>query len=499
MSEERVITAQQEEKSVQIEQTEQKSTQEPSGLQDKKKKLIPLVVAAAVVFIALLAGVSIYNTPANRLQRQLDLGNKYLEEQQYEQAALAFEQAIVIDDRCLEAYAGGIEAYLGAGDTEGAQDFYDKALAMLSGLDADFLAENMDYAVEIYLAADKVYSDDWEKIAQVLEEGYTMTGENSKIKDKLIENYIQIGKKETQEGSYQEALTVYDRLLELDSTNEETINGLCDCLNKYINVLMEAKQYDEVRALAEKYGDVAVNVDFNTILARITELERIEAENRAFMQKVYDLMAAEDYEGMHEVDGSEEAGAFVERMESDRYIYCPDDNDALSGTGAGVYTYGMGGYYFYYGDYVNNERKGNGVEFQNKSGDCYFVFTGEWSNDAPNGEGEEITVGGVSGNGNGMRYDTVTSGVLIDGLWDGNVNAILTDKQTGEEFDLSFSAAKGIPAENKTEKFISEGWWDERLVEGWYIYTFDHHPDTGNAWWSLNYEGGLVGITGFGE
>ena len=112
MSEERVNAAQQEEKSVQVEQTEQKSTQEPLELQDKKKKIRPVVVAAAVIFIALLAGISIYNTPANRLQRQLDLGNKYLEEQQYEQAALAFEQAIIIDDRCLEAYAGGVEAYL---------------------------------------------------------------------------------------------------------------------------------------------------------------------------------------------------------------------------------------------------------------------------------------------------------------------------------------------------------------------------------------------------
>ena len=230
-----------------------------------------------------------------------------MEEENYEQAVIAFEEAIAIDDRCLEAYVGGLEAYLGAGDMDGAQDFYERTLEMLSGLNEDFLAENMDYAVELYLAVEKVYGDDQEKIAQILEEGYTVTGENARIKDRLVENYIEIGKQETQNGSYEEALTVYDRLLELDNTRPETISGLCECLNKYIDVLMAAGRYDDIRALADKYKNVAVNVDFAGILARIAELERIEADNRAFMQKVYDLMAAQDYEeGMYEVYISEE-------------------------------------------------------------------------------------------------------------------------------------------------------------------------------------------------
>lgn len=499
MNDETVNQVQQESETVQMEQTGQEDKQKSLGLQDKKKKAIPFIIAVAVVLFALLVGISIYNTPANRLQRQLDLGNKYLEEQQYEQAALAFEQAIVIDDRCLEAYAGGVEAYLGAGDMEEAQAFYERTLAMLSSLEADFLAENIDNAVEIYLVVDKVYGEDWEKIAEVLEEGYAITGENSQIKGKLIENYILIGEKETQEGSFEESLTVYDRLLELDRENEETINGLCDCLNKYIDILMEAKRYGEIRALAEKYKDVAVNVNFNIILAHIAELEQIEAENRAFMQKVYDLMAAEDYEeGMYEVDGSEEATAFVERMAEESYIYFPEENTLNNGIGAGVYKFGEGGYYFYYGDYVSGERKGNGTEFM-KMDTGYYVFNGVWDKDAPNGEGTETRIGSISGNGTGMPFDEVTSGMLVDGLWDGQVNEILTDKQDREYFDLSFSAVKGMPTEDKTEEFISQGGWDERLGEGWYIYAFDYHPSTNSGWWSVTEVGVPVGIKGFVE
>ncbi len=475
--------------------TEQEAENVQMPQSNLKKKALPFI-AAAVALIALIVGIAIYNTPANRVQRQLDLGNKYLEEENYEQAALAFEEAIAIDERCIEAYIGGLEAYLGAGDIDAAQDFYDRTLEMLSSLNEDFLAENMDYAVELYLSAEEVYGDDLDKIAQVLEEGYTVTGEDARIKDKLVENYIEIGKKETQDGAYEDALTVYDRLLELDNTNPDTISGLCECLNKYIDILMAAGRYDEIRALADKYRDVAVNVDFDGILAQIAELERIEAENRAFMQKVYELMAAQDYEeGMRELYASEETAAFIERLENENYIYFPDNNASHTGVGAGVYKFGEGGYYFYYGDYVNNERKGSGTEFLN-SGDGYYLFTGAWDNDAPNGEGTETIVGGMSSNGNGWRFDVVASGMLIDGLWDGQVNVILTESQTGEEFDLSFSAVKGIPAEDKTEDFLSAVRWAERPEEGRYVYAFDYHPSTNIYWTSDANERTLVGIEG---
>ncbi|MCM1122677.1 MAG: hypothetical protein NC416_08840, partial [Eubacterium sp.] len=408
-----------------------------------------------MIFTALLVAVGIYNTPANRLHRQLDLGNRYLEEGQYEQAALVFEKAIAIDDRCMEAYLGGLRAYLGAGDMDDTQDFYERTLAMLAELDEDFLSENMDYAVELYLAVEEVYSGDRDRIAQVLEEGYSVTGEDARIKEKLVENYIAMGKEKTEEADYENALTAYDRLLELDSTNSEMINDLCDCLNQYIDVLMEAKQYDTIRALAEKYGDVAVNVNFTAILEQIAELERIEAENRAFMQKIYDLMAAQDYgDRMYEAlfydeaHFSEETRAFLDRMEEDYYIYFPDENASLNGVGATIYRaiYDDGTYVrIYYGDYVKGERKGSGTLLSPQSDGSYYVFTGEWDQDAPNGEGIVTEVGFSSDSG--TRYDKVDHGMLVNGLWDGQVNAILTDSESGEEYDLSFTAVKGIPTE----------------------------------------------------
>ncbi len=472
--------------------------QEKLKQQAGRKKKKSIIIAASVILIALLAGIGIYNMPANRLTRQLELGYKYLEEEAYEEAAIAFEQAIAIDERCMDAYVGGVEAYLGAGDIEGAWDFYDRTLDVLSRLDEEFVAENIDSIVEIYLASDKVYGEDRDKIAQVLEEGFAVAGEEPRVKDKLIKNYIQMGKEQTGDGSYKDALVIYDRLLELDSTNSETIRDLCSCLNKYIDILMEEKQYDAIRALAEKYKDFASDVDFTAILARIAELEKIEAENRAFMQKVYDLLTAQDYEAMREVDDSEEANAFVERMDSDRYLYFPDSNNSSSGTGAGVYLFGDGGYYFYYGDFEAGERKGSGDIFMEYYGTGYYLFEGIWDKDAPNGEGTLTLMNGISITGS-TPYDKVTKGLLVDGLWDGHVDAVLTDGQNDEKYDLSFDAVNGIPTEDRTNDFLSKVWFAEPVEEGYYVVAYDYHSNINWAWWNMAKEGGAAGIVGFAD
>lgn len=81
-----------------------------------------IIGAIAVVLIALIIGIGLYNTPANRLARLLDLGNRYLEEQNYEQAIVEFDKAIAIDPMCVEAYLGKAEAYVGLGDLQAAAD-----------------------------------------------------------------------------------------------------------------------------------------------------------------------------------------------------------------------------------------------------------------------------------------------------------------------------------------------------------------------------------------
>lgn len=272
----------------------QQTAAEEKPAEDKKfnGKKWGILGGIAAVIAALIVGNGIYNTPENRLQRQLDLGNRYLQEQNYTEAALAFEKAITIDERCMAAYAGGVEAYLGADDIEGAKTFYDKTLAMLSGLDADYVTANKDDIVGLYLSAEKVYVDDPEKVAEILEDACQLAGEDQRLKVKLIETYIGIAKDKTEGGAYEEALVIYDRLIELDRENADMIADLSDCLNRYIELLMQGERYDEIRALAEKYGDIVTGVDFAAILEQIEKRKTwvdVSPELFTFQIAGYDL------------------------------------------------------------------------------------------------------------------------------------------------------------------------------------------------------------------
>lgn len=80
-------------------------------------------ILAVLMFLAIvLVGVGIYNAPKNRLKRLLDLGDKYLTAQEYEQAAAVFTQAIEIDPKGSDAYLGLADAYEGIGDTQAAYE-----------------------------------------------------------------------------------------------------------------------------------------------------------------------------------------------------------------------------------------------------------------------------------------------------------------------------------------------------------------------------------------
>lgn len=90
----------------------------------KGKRWQTLIIIISTVFIMLAVGIAVYNAPQNRLKRQLILGNKYLDEQMYEEAILAFDRAIEIEASCLEAYLGKAEAYEGL-------EAYDEAVSQL--------------------------------------------------------------------------------------------------------------------------------------------------------------------------------------------------------------------------------------------------------------------------------------------------------------------------------------------------------------------------------
>ncbi|MBR0092378.1 MAG: tetratricopeptide repeat protein [Lachnospiraceae bacterium] len=92
----------------------------------KKSRTKTIILAVAIVLAIVIAvTVSILvigNSPSRRLSEQLDLGNRYLSELDYEQAVAAYEAALEIDPKSSDAHLGLIRAYIALGDEEGLQD-----------------------------------------------------------------------------------------------------------------------------------------------------------------------------------------------------------------------------------------------------------------------------------------------------------------------------------------------------------------------------------------
>lgn len=446
-----------------------------NGIGKLLTKKVAIIGGVAGIAVAAVVGLGIYNAPVNRLNRQLDLAHKYLEEQDFEQAVIAFNEAIEIDERCIEAYAGGIEAYLQSGNTEELSVFYEKALEVVRSASNEEMQGNTDDICAIYGAADEVY-DDLNKSLEILEEGRAAVGEIPEAED-----------------------------IETDLSNT---------LTEYLDKLLSEKNYAEAKTLIEKHKSDELDVDLNSYLATVEKEEKAEAEKVAFLSEVYKFMEnGEAFSLTNWTYKKEVATPFVQNMESDCSVYIPEDAMGLNGLGVGVYKFGVTSqvetpYYFYYGYYKDGVRQGEGISLYNFGDAMTVLFEGNWENDAPNGEGKEATYG--------PNGDVYVSGNLVNGLWDGEVSTYCDDWFEGTEYFMTWSASNGVPSEDKTSEyaslyapvsynttanggeviasggFFTRGYDYEALKEDEYIYAYDQKR---YLWTTLN---STIGVLGYG-
>ena len=114
-------------------------------------------------------------------QEQYDLGVKYLDEGNYEQAILAFTAAIDIDPKRPESYIGRGEAYILSGETE------DNLSAALADYQAALALDETLTQAWLGLADVYIRQGDYDKALEILREALDKTGGDSVIADKLSE------------------------------------------------------------------------------------------------------------------------------------------------------------------------------------------------------------------------------------------------------------------------------------------------------------------------
>ena len=141
----------------------------------------------SILIMALILAVMIFFTAckskAERVQEQLDLGQKYLTESNYTEAILAFTKAIEIDPESIPAYMGRAQAYRGTEQYEEAKtDYttvidkteeqpYTQAEAYVGRAEVDELTEDQQGALGDYQSAATVLDKvDLEKITDVTQQ-----------------------------------------------------------------------------------------------------------------------------------------------------------------------------------------------------------------------------------------------------------------------------------------------------------------------------------------
>lgn len=114
---------------------------EKKKILSKEKIIIVCVAVVALIAIIVIAMNVNANKSNNELQKLLDLGNKYLAEMDYEQAIVAFQNAIDIDPKCEDAYDALIDIYIELGDYDSALEITQMAMENVDNV--DYFAERI--------------------------------------------------------------------------------------------------------------------------------------------------------------------------------------------------------------------------------------------------------------------------------------------------------------------------------------------------------------------
>ena len=155
------------------------------------------ITAVFMSILFLLAGCQ--KSAAEQLKEQLELGQNYLLEMNYEGAVVAFSKAIELDPKSLEAYEGSTNVYV-------AQGQYDEAYVVFSQAEENITEENVieKLRTEIprkiteTLLTSWIGTDDWQTVYDSV-----VSDENEELLLSLTEPVVVIGEDGQGIGIYQ--------------------------------------------------------------------------------------------------------------------------------------------------------------------------------------------------------------------------------------------------------------------------------------------------------
>jgi tetratricopeptide (TPR) repeat protein len=165
---------------------------------EKSNSIRKWIVFVAALVTVIIAGVIVFsNSPSQKLKKQLNLGQKYLNDFSYEQAVTAFKTALEIQPNSEEAKQGLVGAYSKWGDALVSTEEFEKAISVINEAisvlpDNQILREQL---VNTYLSWAYYFAQtgDYESAIKILQDGYEATGAQ-KLKNRIADYEAEIAK-----------------------------------------------------------------------------------------------------------------------------------------------------------------------------------------------------------------------------------------------------------------------------------------------------------------
>ena len=350
-----------------------------------KRKLFA-AAALCLVLLTVCSAVADF-----RVNRQLDLGEKYLIEEEYDKAMLAYSKALDIEPKEMEAYRGLSDVFTAQKDLESSVNVLKKALAV-----ADDLSSS-------------------EKDART---NTAIRGMNTKIVTQLTD----LGDEAFKNEDYSKAVKYYKDLIVYDEEEEDSylkLSGAYEAMGD-LELALEVLKNAEIEATK-----LAREID------RLSVRYEIMKEYEELLGRLSDLLKANDGELAKEVLLTQDFLDLVSRLEEPLVMQREGDQYAA------VYPDG----YVYLGQMRDEKREGYGDYYTNNR-ERYVVYSGQWSGDKPNGSGRIDTV--VYTNSNAQSPNFFGSGTFAHGISEGSFSFSVY-YQNGNRYDYEFNNSGGIP------------------------------------------------------
>jgi len=321
--------------------------------------------------------------------------------------------------------------------------------------------------------------------------------ESRELKDAIAHAYIMLagtlGNSSEAINAYQEALAynasntnAYWGMASIYEDNGDEDNVLLTLQTGYVNTndsnmkikadnieIERARIKAEEEALAAEEAErLALEESHNDKLSKLIVLFQ---EEKPDMDAIKDMIRTEEFTDMvDEVIGSSNSFYYGDRDESGR----------RSGKGLAVYENG----YFYYGDYADDVRSGNGLiiraVYSESSSIGSYIFEGEFLNDKPNGKGtatsnfykDKIDSSGLT--------KQIITGEYTDGFENGTMNLTGTTKG-GASVKYTYKVTDGVAEKSSNE---------DSGIKGQYIIAKSSDKKS-----NLTSDGSKRGVEGFVE